>query len=52
LGGLPHALARQYPNGDRELLSCPQVLGPDGMLVNHRGARHGTEERVVRGEAG
>src|SRR5690606_30074759 len=26
-------------------VSCPQVPGPDGMLVNHRGASHGKEER-------
>lgn len=26
-------------------LSCPQVPGPDGMFPNHRGARHGTQER-------
>lgn len=32
-------------------LSCPQVLGPDGMLDSHRGARHGTEERTACGEA-
>lgn len=40
--------ARYVPLGE---LVLPQVLGPDGMLDNHRGARHGTQERDAGGEA-
>ncbi|WP_225444837.1 hypothetical protein, partial [Pseudomarimonas arenosa] len=34
-----------------DVMSCPQILGPDEMIDNHRGARHGTQERNACREA-
>lgn len=49
--GLGHADRHAGLKGYCTGLSCPQVLGPDGMLDNDRGARHGTQERDAGGEA-